>query len=327
MNNNNLFNTNTFIGTTHQDYFKISSNALSTQINITSNILEQHLNYTSNILEQHLNYTSNILDIRASNFTTTTSNLILARYDPMIEKRYELTSLPFPIPGSYPTSNIYISNSNYLGEIRFWNSSSSNFYTPGIPFPIEAPDYLVKIDLDGKLKTYYTYDPLLNATYGSGWVDVVDSIVGLNADSVNQGTLITTIEVQLTADIANLQAQISQLVVIFMEEGIITDEQQTIIENELQQIAVGETLGVSRTSMDYLFYLFWQYSKDFATYRLQKVADLIALKIAQNPATAFFLGVGTAAFGFIYALQDSMRHNQFLASTVNNRRKKNSIFE
>ena len=220
MNNNNLYNTNNFIGITHNDYFKTASNALAKEIYLQASNCSNYSSNISNILDlRSSNFTSNyanITEINSSNYTKYTSNNILARYDPMIENRYELTQLPFPIPGQYPTSNIYINNSNNLGEIRFWTKSSTDFYKPGIEFPIEAPKWLVKIDIDGKLKTYYTFDPLLNSTYGSGWVDVVNSIVGLNADSVNQGTLITAVEIQLTADIANLQAQISQLIIIFM---------------------------------------------------------------------------------------------------------------
>ena len=80
MNNNNLYNTNNFIGTLHQDYFKTASNALATQITTTSNalaiqitttsnVLENHLLTTSNVLENHLSITSNILQFNSSNFT------------------------------------------------------------------------------------------------------------------------------------------------------------------------------------------------------------------------------------------------------------------
>jgi hypothetical protein len=52
-----------------------------------------------------------------------------------------------------------------------------------------TPDYKVKIDIDGKLKLYWVYDPVINATWFSGWNDPRSMIIGLIADSVNQGVL------------------------------------------------------------------------------------------------------------------------------------------
>ena len=113
MNNNNGIYTNTFIGTSHLDSYKSTSNFI---IN-TSNILENHLSNTSNNLENHLSNTSNFLNSNSSNFTTTTSNLILGRYDPLIRQINEEIITPI---GSIETYNTYITNSNIVGEIRFW---------------------------------------------------------------------------------------------------------------------------------------------------------------------------------------------------------------
>jgi single-strand DNA-binding protein len=78
MNNNNIYNTNNFVGTIHQDYFKSASNALASNIYATSNTLEQHLTTTSNILENHSSNftlaTSNILQYNSSNFTIATND-------------------------------------------------------------------------------------------------------------------------------------------------------------------------------------------------------------------------------------------------------------
>ena len=107
---------NNFIGSTHIDTFKSTSNLILS----TSNILEQHIAYsniaTSNILEQHISYsntncsnfilaTSNILETHSSNFTNA------LRYDvnKWINEEIELTSI----------INTYIYNKNYLGEIKF----------------------------------------------------------------------------------------------------------------------------------------------------------------------------------------------------------------
>ena len=71
MNNNNGIYTNTFIGTSHLDSYKSTSNFIIA----TSNILENHINNSSNNLEFHLSNTSNILEQHSSNYT---NNL---RYD------------------------------------------------------------------------------------------------------------------------------------------------------------------------------------------------------------------------------------------------------
>ena len=40
-----------------------------------------------------------------------------------------------------------------------------------------------------KLKVFYTYDPAINLTYGNGWKDIANSIVGLNASDANIGII------------------------------------------------------------------------------------------------------------------------------------------
>ena len=69
------------------------------------------------------------------------------------------------IPPRPEIINTYIYNSNVLGEIRFWVKDTKTF---PVEFPVGVPDYRVKIDVDGKLKLYYTYDILNNAAWGNG---------------------------------------------------------------------------------------------------------------------------------------------------------------
>jgi hypothetical protein len=72
MNNNNLYTNNNFIGTTHLDTGKITSNFILA----TSNILEQHI-YTNSINNSNFTIeTSNILEQRSSNFILATSNIL-----------------------------------------------------------------------------------------------------------------------------------------------------------------------------------------------------------------------------------------------------------
>jgi hypothetical protein len=102
----------------------------------------------------------------------------------------------------------YIYNSNLLGEIRFMNTTAkANFPYEYLP---ETPNYRVKIDVDGKLKLYYTYDILINLTWDSGWIDPANMIVGLVSDSFNQGGLITGLEVQIAGLIEEVTAFIQK---------------------------------------------------------------------------------------------------------------------
>jgi hypothetical protein len=71
MNNNNLYNNN-FIGTTHLDAGKITSNFIIS----TSNILEQRI-YTNSINKSNYTIeTSYISEHHSSNFTLATSNIL-----------------------------------------------------------------------------------------------------------------------------------------------------------------------------------------------------------------------------------------------------------
>jgi len=278
MNNNNLYNTNNFIGITHNDIFKISSNALLNEIYNTSNILEQHLYNTSNIL-----------DSKASNFTTTTSNLILARYDPMIREEIEEIILPFPIT----LKHTYISNSNLLGEIRFWCESTKDF----IVFdPIGVPDYRVKIDVDGKLKVYYTFDPSINLTFMNGWVDVGNSIAALNASDANIGISIGGLEAQINLNLNYLEGEIQALLVSMMGHGLINREDYDNINESLELFRTDEFVNANSIPT-----LFTNIRNLFRTGRLSylsQISTILIYRISQNPITSAFLGIGGVVVGF-----------------------------
>ena len=96
MNNNNLYNTNNsplWIGSTHNDNYKTTSNFILT----TSNILESHSSNFTNALRYDVNKWIN-------------------------EKTDEI------IP-NLNVINTYISNSNIGGYINFWTKNSQKIYT------------------------------------------------------------------------------------------------------------------------------------------------------------------------------------------------------
>lgn len=325
MNNNNLYNNNTFIGTTHQDYFKISSNALSTQINITSNILEQHLNYTSNIL-----------DIKASNFTTTTSNLILARYDKLIKEENEDILLPVPTT----LKHTYIYNNNNVGEIRFQNKG---YIAVPLQYPIGTPNYKAKIDFDGMLKLYWVYDPLISVTFFGGWKEPISLIAGLTADSINQGGLIAGLETQITVNKTYNDRQIEALwaTIIATEEGTpVSSVREEILQwgspgtpatpstpaippspinnanaaLTLQQRAIQWRQRLGNTNIS----------------TISRITQEATNYILANPGISFALGTGFTIAGIAYgilqsadsynyftgAIENSINSNTYLSSTV-----------
>ena len=88
--NNNLYNNNNFIGITHFDNFKITSNFILQ----TSNILEQHILNTSNTLEGHLSNTSNILEdhvLDAKNSNINYTNALRTDVNKWINEEIELS--------------------------------------------------------------------------------------------------------------------------------------------------------------------------------------------------------------------------------------------
>jgi len=165
-NNNNLYNNN-FIGTTHIDALKATSNFILG----TSNILEQHIltnsinnsNYTSNA--------SNILNTNSSNYTN------ILRYDVnkwINEQADEI------IPGLNIT-NTYISNSNIGGYIKFWTKDSEKVYT--------------RINQDGKLQIYHDYE-ITRPTLNTKWYQVEDILMDylFNMVIVNAGAVATGVK-------------------------------------------------------------------------------------------------------------------------------------
>ena len=295
--NNNLINNNNFIGSTHNDYYKITSNFILT---------------TSNILEEHLSNTSNILDIKASNFTTITSNLILNRYDKLISEKNE--EIIFP-----PTTlkHTYITNSNIGGEIRFYTENTK--YYPVIN-PFEVPEYRTKIDLDGKLKIYYTYDPLISLTFGNGWIDIANSIVNLNSSDANFVITITGIQAEISNNYNLLQQQIIALIFAQEEFTIVTDFQRDQIYNRVMQQA--DFVRTQQTSMPLALASIREATLTGLPQYIRNGINIATGIITNNPLTTSFLGATGAVFYFlankIYEQEYKNRSLGLLYSNVSN---------
>jgi hypothetical protein len=326
MNNNNHFNTNNWIGTTHLDFFKNSSNALSNYTSNTSNILENHILINSNI---NYLFTSNSSNSNIF-FTSNTSNLIIEKYDELIKE--EIQEISFPLPATL--KHTYIYNKNNGGEIRFQNKS---YITDTTGFPPGTPNYKVKVDIDGKLKLFWVYDPLVSLIYLGGWHEPISEIAGLVADSVNQGGLITGLEGQI---VINKRFTDSELTLIWayiegVQAGIITPGQTTITpaENARDMLTWGTPEIPATPSTPLIPASPIQNANAISTFnqRIQqlsaarevvrtstivRISDALYQYVVQNPLTSFVLGTGFTSAGIAYAILQGIEYNRYYTGVI-----------
>ena len=309
MNNNNHFNTNNWIGTTHLDFFKNSSNALSNYTYNSSNILSNQIIITSNILENDISITSNILENHSSNYT---SNL---RFDinQLINEETEHISFPF----AYDKKHTYIYNSNVVGEIRFWCKSTTDY---PVIIPVDVPDYRTKIDVDGKLKIYYTYDPLISLTFGNGWIDIANSIVNLNSADANFVISMTGLEAQINNNYNLLEQQIIALIFASERYTLMTESQRIQVYDDV--MAEAEFVRLGQQSMPLALSSIREATLTGLPQYLTNGINIATALIANNPLTASFLGATGAVFYFlankIYEQEYNNRTLGLMYSNVSN---------
>jgi hypothetical protein len=300
MNNNNLYTNNNFLGTTHLDASKITSNFILA----TSNILEQHIS-VSNLNNSNFTLaTSNILETHSSNFT----NKLRTDVNKWINEEKE--HITFPI--TTDLTHTYIYNSNLAGEIRFW-TKSTYLFPPQIPG--DYPEHRVKIDPDGKLKLYYTYDSSINATWLNGWVDIINLVISLVASDVNTGISIAGIEIQIKTLNDKIDFQIAGVynALAAIEAGDLgqdiesLQEYQETLENAYNNFQAENTLGETYTNIRNLI------SSRNTSY-IARIQTNITNLILQNPATVFFTGSGGVALGIIYGIAQNVSFNNYLNS-------------
>lgn len=307
MNNNNLYNNNNFIGITHLDNVKITSNFILQ----TSNILEQHILNTSNTLEGHLSNTSNILEdhiLDAKNSNINYTNALRTDVNKWINE--EIEHVPVPIPADI--KHTYIYNSNLVGEIRFW-CKSTPYFPPQIPG--DYPPHRVKIDADGKLKLYYTYDQSINATWMSGWMDIVNVVVGLIANDFNTGVTIGGIQLEILGlnDKIDIQVEGIYNALALIEAGDLEQDYETLKEyrDNLSNLI---NYAQAETQLDNIFTNLSNLIQTRNTSYLTRIQTGITNAIVQNPVTAFFTGTGGVVLGIIYGLAQGQSFNGYLNS-------------
>ena len=311
MNNNNLYNTNSWIGTTHLDFFNNSSNNLYFYTSNTSNILSNQIKITSNIIENDILITSNILENHSSNYT---SNLKY-NINQLINEEIEHNLLPIP----YDLKHTYIYNSNLLGEIRFYCENTKDF---PVLVPLGVPDYRVKIDVDGKLKVYYTYDPAINLTFMNGWVDVANSIVALNASDANIGVTLAGLGASIASNYAYFEQKIDSLLFGLKGLGILNDNDIIGLQERFSKFKY-ETFPTNA----YVASIFNDIKEFFRTgiaNYLERAFNNITIRITQNPTASFFLGLGGLAFTGATSAIQNMQYLEIISSILNSNITSNS---
>lgn len=152
--------------------------------------ITDYIDITSNILNNKIDITSNILKL----YTDININNLDNKYNELINQKTEIETYSGI---NYNVKHTYINNSNLdnpFSEIRFYSKNAINYPTYEIT---ASPIYKVKIGNDGKLYLWYSYNPFISLTLPSQWVDINQEIGKQQADGLNQGSAIVTIENQI----------------------------------------------------------------------------------------------------------------------------------
>lgn len=241
--NNNIINTNNFIGITHIDNIKL-----------TSNILEQHIlagdirssNYTSNA-SNILNDAIINLNFNCSNYTSNASNILntnssnytdILRYDvnKWINEKTELSSV----------INTYIYNKNYLGEIIFLTKGLSQVNT-----------VKTKINLQGEIEILYIFNIMYPSVLG-GWYNVMDSIRDGYAYQATNGVIVGEVQIQINKignKLIAFESTLGALATnVSLLNGMTVDDLNQML-NDVEAVGLGQVfnnasiLGISGTAV------------------------------------------------------------------------------
>ena len=284
----------------------------------TSNVLNKKIDYTSNVLE----YSSYSRDIVLQNNIIPLENNIKKLIKPVTETVQTNSNFFPPID----ITHTYVINSNILGEIRFQNLAKQ---ADALGFLLGTPDYKVKIDIDGKLKLYWVYDPVINATWFSGWNDPLSMIVGLIADSANQGIILGGLQIEIggvTEYVNDVQYNIMTVVNISIAkietlEAQIQALSRPQLGNNTQSVtaqieSIGDFGNISviaeEASVPALNSINASVLNATATNNIVRLAEIgtyISTTVTQNPAVSFALGYGFAGAGIAYGHSSNSGQN------------------
>jgi hypothetical protein len=285
-----------FVGTTHLDI----NYSISNLVYSTSNILESHIYNTSNILESHIS------DAKTYNINYT--NILRSNVNKWINEEVEHITTPTVIDKTHT----YIYNSNLSGEIRFF-CKSTPLFPPQIPG--DYPAHRVKIDADGKLKLYYTYDSTINLTWLNGWVDIVNLAVSLVASDTNLGASIGAVQLEVGTLNQKVDFEVERIynALAVIEAGDLEQDLESLNEyraasrNAADNPTATMNINSAYTNIRNLI------STRNTTY-LSRIQNSLTAAILQNPITAFVTGAGGAVLGIIYGIAQGVSFDGFLNS-------------
>jgi hypothetical protein len=176
---------NNFIGSTHIDNIKLTSNILEQHIYITNINNSNYTRNVSNILNTNSsNYTSNasiILNTNSSNYT----NILRHDVNKWINEQLEPSLIP-----SVNLTHTYIYNSNLLGEIRFVTKGMPSYITN------ENKNYIIRIKENGAFELYYQYSFIYPTVLG-GWYNIMNSIRDAYAYQATNAGIVGEIQIAI----------------------------------------------------------------------------------------------------------------------------------
>ena len=246
---------------------------------------------------------NNISSNNLATYTTSTSNIIVTNINKLIKEELEYITTPVVAT----LKHTYVYNSNLAGEIRFYTASTNAFITSGMP------TYRTKVDVDGKLKIYYIYNAGINLTYGSGFVDIVDSIVGLNAADINFNIAILGLQAEVTFNDQYVKQEIRNLQIGLYSTTTVSEANQAIINQVMNNFRFNP-LNATTASALYNDIRNAYYSGNITF--LSRISNAIAFRINANPAVAFYLGVGGLAFSAIVGALSADRYAQVILGQI-----------
>jgi len=177
---------------------------------------------------------------------------------------------------------------------------------------------------------YYVYNPLINATWLSGWIDPVNMIIGMVADSFNQGGLISGLQVEITAIINDINAILPEITLIQanvldletrISAGNLTNNQSSVMQqgeniqnfgSPTSPISAEQTVQELQSINSSIV----QTSRTYILTRLSEMASQINNYIATNPITAFAIGSGSIGVGIVYGIYQNLSMDSFLNRVV-----------
>jgi hypothetical protein len=266
-------------------------------------------------IQDYIDENISVSDNNSSNYSSNLTAILRNDVKKLIGEETENITVPAPAT----LKHTYIYNSNLAGEIRFWSYgwfSSPNNLTI-------YPDWLVKIDVDGRLKVYYIYDPLINLTLLSGWLDIGTTLAGLLATDINTAGVIIGIQAEIillqnkVSFINDLNAQTLRDIGAFgdIESAASQANYNNYLSaaNNLDRMTPTGYLGEWTSLYNQIRGYIRTRNQLFYTAATQNIAVIIN----DNPLVTFYLGLGGIGIGIAASIINNHAYLNEVARQLN----------